>query len=120
MNPNKSASSFSAFSTLIVFLVFCLIGVATIPFLSLQLVPSRTLSSVSISCQLPGASQEVTELELTNPIENVLAGLKGIKAITSNTELGSSQVHIELDKWTDPEMFRFEVSSQLRQLQNRL
>jgi len=120
MTPNKLTSGFSAFSTLIVFLVLCLIGAATIPFLSVQLVPSRTLSSISIYCHLPGASQEVTELELTNPIENVLAGLNGIKAITSNTESGSTQVHIELDKWTDPELFRFEVSSQLRQLQNQL
>lgn len=120
MNPNKSESGFSAFSTLIIFFVLCLIGVATIPFLSVQLVPSRTLSSVSIYSSLPGASQEVVELELTNPIENVLAGLKGIKAISSNTESGSTRVHVELDKWTDPELFRFEVSSQLRQLQNQL
>ncbi len=120
MKQDQSSSSFSAFSTLIVFLVCCLIGLATIPFLSVQLVPSRSYPSVSVSCQLRGASQEVTELELTNPIENVLAGLKGIESITSTTGPGSTHVRVELDKWTDPDMFRFEVSSQLRQLQNQL
>jgi multidrug efflux pump subunit AcrB len=101
-------------------LVCCLIGLSLIPLLSVQLVPSRSYPSVSVSCYLSGASQEVTELELTNPIENVLSGLKGIKSVSSTTGPGSSNVYVELDKWTDPEMFRFEVSSQLRQLKNSL
>lgn len=120
MQTPGSPSRFSAFSTLIVFLVCCFIGIATIPFLSVQLVPSRVYPSVTVSAQLPNSSQEVTELELTNPLENVLASLKGIKSISSNTGPGTSRIHVELDKWTDPEMFRFEVSSQLRQLQSEL
>lgn len=120
MQKNDSSPSFSSFSILIVFLVCCFIGLTLIPLLSVQLVPSRSFPSVSVVCNLSGASQEVTELELTNPIENVLSSLKGIKSISSTTGPGSSTVRVELDKWTDPELFRFEVSAQLRQLQSSL
>lgn len=117
---HRSTRIYSAFSILIVFLVCCLIGLALSPLLSIQLLPSRTYPTVIVSCNLPGASQEVVEQEITNPLENTLAHLKGIKSINSTTRSGNAEVWVELDQWTDPEMFRFEVSAQLRQLEEAL
>jgi len=69
---------------------------------------------------MPNASPQITEMELTSPMESVLSRLKGIQKISSNSGAGNANITIELDKWTDPEMFRFEAATVLRHLHNRL
>lgn len=109
-----------AFSVIIVFLALCIVGASLIPFLTLQLLPSRTLASATVHCYMPDATPETTELELTTPIEDVLSRLKGIKSMNSLSWAGTSYVNLALDKWTDPEMFRFEAAMLLRQLKDKL
>lgn len=69
---------------------------------------------------MPKASPSVTEMELTSPIERVLIRLKGVQKISSRSGFGDANINIELDKWTDPEMFRFEAATVLRQLHTKL
>ena len=104
------------FSISILFLLFAVIGGLLLPRLSVRLLPSTSFATVAITGGLAGASSEETERELTAPLEASLSRMKGIARISSVTGTGSSRIQIELDKWTDPERFRFEVSSQLRQL----
>lgn len=69
---------------------------------------------------MPSSSPQVTEMELTSPIERVLTRLNGIVKISSKSGFGNADVSIELDKWTDPEMFRFEAATVMRQLHPKL
>lgn len=69
---------------------------------------------------MPGSSSQLTEMELTNPLESSLSTLKGVETISSNTTTGSTDITIVLDKWTNPDLFRFEASALLRQLYPRL
>jgi len=111
---------FSSFSTLIVFVLLAIVGIALIPRLSVQLLPSRSYASVTVEARLPGASPEVVELELTSPIESLLSRLSGVQRTSSYSGIGSTSVRVELDKWTDPDKFRFEAASVLRQLYPQL
>lgn len=117
---SKRSPSFSAFSILIVFLLLSLIGLALMPRLAVQLHPTRGSSSVSVSVHLPGASPQVTELELTAPIESALARLTGVSNIQSSSGAGRANISVYLDKWTDPDIFRFEAATILAQLHPRL
>lgn len=71
---------------------------------------------MTVRCQNSNFSSETTELELTTPLEAALARLNGVLNISSSSSEGNSQIKIQLDKWTDPETFRFEVSSIIRQI----
>ena len=81
----RPAIYFSPFSTLIVFLVLSLVGLSLLPRLSVQLLPSRSFASVTVTCQLPGVSAQVTELELTAPLESSLTRLSGVQSLSSSS-----------------------------------
>lgn len=120
MERNRQLPPFSSFSILIVFVLLGVIGAVLVPQLSVQLMPSRNFASVTVTANLLGASPEVTELELTSPIEGMLSRLGGVVHIYSNSGSGYASVRVELDKWTDPEKFRFEAATMLRQLHPQL
>lgn len=109
-----------SFSIVVIFILFLFIGVFLIPKLSVQLLPSQTYASLTITSTLSDASTEITELELTSPLEAALSRLRGMKSISSISNNGRSQISIQLDKWTNPNFFRFEVSSLIRQLYSKL
>ncbi|MFB2120749.1 efflux RND transporter permease subunit [Parapedobacter sp. 2B3] len=109
-----------AFSILVISLILGLVGLALIPRLSIQLTPSRSYASVTVQCAMQGASPEVVDLEVTNPIERTLARLHGVQHIRSTSGYGNANVHVSLDKWTDPATFRFEATTVLRQLYAQL
>lgn len=112
----NKAKSYSAFSVVIVFILLLCIGALLIPKLSIRLLPSQSYASLTLTSSIWGASTEVTELELTSPLEAALARMQGVTHISSLSENGRCQIKVELDKWTDPQLFRFEVSTLLRQL----
>ncbi|PSL24442.1 efflux RND transporter permease subunit [Chitinophaga ginsengisoli] len=120
MREKRFTTSFSSFSTILVFVLCMLIGAATIPLQRIQLSPSHNYGSVSVECYLPGASAEVMDLEVSTPIESTLAGLKGLSSLRSTSGNGMCYIQIDLDKWTDPEIFRFEASVLMRRLYERL
>jgi len=110
----------SSFSVLVVSLMLGLIGLALVPRLSVQLMPSRSHASVSVYCSMGEASPELTDMELTVPIERTLAQLRGVQHIRSTSGRGTAVVQVSLDKWTNPAVFRFEAATVLRHLYRKL
>lgn len=111
---------FSNFSVLVISLMLGFIGLTLIPRLSVQLLPSKSHASVTVQSSMGDASPEVTDLELTGPIERVVARLRGVHKINSTSGHGTTTIQVILDKWTDPEVFRFEAATVLRQLYPQL
>jgi|GEM_PF-4913459 len=110
----------SSFSVLVVSLLLGLVGLALVPRLSVQLIPGRSHASVSVHCSMRETSPELTDMELTVPIERTLAQLRGVQHIRSTSGRGTAVVQVSLDKWTDPAVFRFEAATVLRQLYPKL
>lgn len=69
---------------------------------------------------MTGASAQVTEAELTSPLEGTLSRLKGVQSISSRTTANNTHISIDVDKWTDIDLFRFHASALLRQLYPKL
>lgn len=97
-----------------------LIGLFLIPKLTLQLYPSQISSSITVECEMEGATSEVVEIELSSVLERVITRLNGISKISSISSDGFCRIEVKLDKWTDPEVFRFETSVLLRQISSQL
>ena len=78
----------SAFSRILLFVALSLWGLVVIPKLSLQWQPNRSLPSLNLSYQWPGASAQLMEQQVTSRLEAMLVRLKGIRQITSTSENG--------------------------------
>ncbi len=59
--------------------------------------PDVTFDTVVISVAYPGASPAEVEHFVTKPIEDKLRGLDGLYSVTSNSNMGSCSVRIELE-----------------------
>ncbi len=64
---------------------------------------------------MPGNSARVVEQQVTNQLEGMLARIKGVEKISSTSDNGSGSITLRLDKYSDMETARFEVSTLVRQ-----
>src|SRR5690606_35998771 len=76
-------------------IVLCAIGAAAFFFLPVRELPDVDPPIVSISTNYRGASAEVIESRITEPIEQRIAGIQGIERVTSSSRDGRSRVSIE-------------------------
>ena len=115
-NPNK----ISAFTTILIMLVLMTIGAGMVPLLNLQYTPVEKTKSISISYNWQDASAKVIEQEVTAKIEGMVAGLQGIKELSSISYKGRGTIDIIFKKNVDMSAARFELSSLIRQVYPRL
>jgi multidrug efflux pump len=76
-------------------IVLCVIGAAAFFFLPVRELPDVDPPIVSVSTSYAGASAEVIESRITEPIEQQIAGIQGVERITSSSRDGRSNVSIE-------------------------
>lgn len=104
------------FRAILIMITLMIIGVAMIPLLSVQYMPSNQQGGITISYSWPGASAKVVESEVTSKIEGVLAPISGIADIYSGSGKENGYVSLSLKKNTAIDAIRFEISSRLRSL----
>lgn len=76
-------------------IVLCVVGFAAFFMLSVRELPDVDPPVVSVSTSYAGASAEVIESRITEPIEAQIAGIQGVERITSSSRDGRSNVNIE-------------------------
>ena len=113
MNQHKNQPS--AFSVIIIFVMFIVVGVSLLPLLNIQLIPTRTLPQTNVSVYWYNASAKVVEQEVTSKLEGVFSQVKGVKRIISVSEQGSGRITIEFKKGTNLDAVRFELATIIRQ-----
>jgi multidrug efflux pump subunit AcrB len=106
----------SPFKTITVFILMAFIGIAVIPFFSVDLKPSYRLPAITISYLLPDSSPEMVEQEATAPIENVMSQISGVQKIHSTSGYNQGTIELTFDKSTDIDFKKFEITSLIRQL----
>ncbi len=104
----------SPFSVIIAFVALMLIGVSLVPYINLQLEPSRSLPTLGISYYWPDASAKVIEQEVTSKLEGLFNSVKGIKNITSVSGKGNGRINLEFKKGTNMDAIRFEIATLIR------
>ncbi|MEV7423645.1 efflux RND transporter permease subunit [Streptomyces sp. NPDC091212] len=72
-------------------------GAVAIPQLKQQLLPSIELPMVSVLAPYQGASPDVVEKQVVEPLENSLKSVDGIKSVTSTASEGSAIVMASFD-----------------------
>ena len=81
----------------VVNLVLVIFGIVCFSMLPLREFPDIDSPVVTISTDYPGASAEIVESKITQPIEDMISGVEGIKNVSSNSRVGRSNVTIEFN-----------------------
>ncbi|GAB3729994.1 efflux RND transporter permease subunit [Luteimonas pelagia] len=84
-------------------LVVLLVGVIAYTRLPVRLIPNVDTPVVTVNTGYPGASAQVIESQITQPIEDALSGVEGIDFISSVSREQSSQVTIRFNLDRDPD-----------------
>lgn len=110
----SNSPKISSFTILVAFICVALAGSAFLPLLPLKLSPSRNLPTLTINFSMPDNPARIVEMEATAQLEAMLARINGIREITSTSGNGWGSIRLELDKHTDIDVARFEVSTIIR------
>lgn len=82
--------------------------------------PSVDNPIISVSCSYPGANAEVIENQITEPLEQEINGIPGIRSLTSVSQQGSSRITVEFELSVDLETAANDVRDKVSRAQRRL
>lgn len=93
--------------------------------ISLTLLPVRELPDidppiVSVSTFYPGANAVVVETEVTEPLEEAINNIEGIKTLTSQSQEQASRITVEFDLSRDIELAAQDVRDRVSRVRGRL
>ena len=101
-------------------IVILLFGVVGLTFLGIREFPSVDPPIISVSTSYPGANSDVIETQITEPLEQSINGIQGIRSLTSVSRQGGSDITVEFELSVDMETAandtRDKVSQALRML----
>jgi hydrophobic/amphiphilic exporter-1 (mainly G- bacteria), HAE1 family len=102
-------------------LVIILAGAIAIPTLPIAQFPELTPPTVSVNAFYQGASAEIVETAVTQPIEQALNGVEGMKYITSSSASnGTSSVTVTFDVNRNIDVAAVDVQNRVSQVEGRL
>jgi multidrug efflux pump len=101
----------------IIILLFGLIGMT---FLGIREFPSVDPPVISVRVSYPGANSDVIETQITEPLEQSINGIPGIRTLTSVSRQGSSNITVEFDLTVDMETAANDVRDKVSQAQRLL
>lgn len=111
----------SNFTLLLTLAILMVIGVALLPSIDVADNPRpRQGKTLKVSYSWSKASAKVIEQNVTSRIEGLVASVKGVENVTSESYFGWGNVTIELKKEADVSSVKFEISSLLKQIYKKL
>ena len=78
-------------------ILIVLFGIIGYNFLGVREYPSIDPPTVSVSTSYPGANADVIESQITEPLEESINGIAGIRTLTSSSRDGSSSINVEFE-----------------------
>ena len=101
-------------------LVILLFGAIGITYLGIREFPSVDPPIISVSTSYPGANSDVVETQITEPLEQSINGIPGIRTLTSRSSQGRSEVTVEFELSVDLETAANDVRDKVSQAQRFL
>ncbi|MEU4152414.1 efflux RND transporter permease subunit [Streptomyces sp. NPDC026659] len=104
----------------LVSLVALLFGAIAIPQIKQQLLPTIDLPMVSVIAPYQGASPDVVEKQVVEPIENNLQGVDGITGVTSTASEGNAVIMASFDYGNDTKRLVTDVQQAVNRARGQL
>lgn len=106
--------------SLVLFALLLLLGVTSFFAIPIGRTPNIDLPLINVAISQAGASPEELETDVTRPVENAVAGIAGVRHISSSITDGLSTTRIEFQLNIAPDTALFEVKSRVDALRNEL
>ncbi|MEY2949249.1 MAG: efflux RND transporter permease subunit [Saprospiraceae bacterium] len=104
----------------VISIVIILFGAIGYSFLGLREYPVVEPPVISVSTNYVGANSEVIESQITEPLEESINGIAGIRSLSSTSADGRSSITVEFEIGTDLEAAANDVRDKVSQSQRRL
>ena len=101
-------------------LIILLFGAIGYMSLGVREYPSVDNPIISVSCSYPGANADVIENQITEPLEQNINGIPGIRSLTSVSQQGSSRITVEFELSVDLETAANDVRDKVSRAQRFL
>ncbi|MFC1839907.1 efflux RND transporter permease subunit [Thermodesulfobacteriota bacterium] len=101
-------------------LIVVILGVVSLSRLRIDMLPSVELPNLSVRTSYPGASPEVMERLVTQPLEEIIATVPGVEELTSNSSEGNSRIRVTFVWGTNIDTAAIEVQSKIEDEINEL
>jgi multidrug efflux pump len=98
-------------------LVILLFGGIGMTYLGVREFPSVDPPIISVSTSYPGANSDVIESQITEPLEQSINGIPGIRTLTSRSSQGRSSISVEFELSVDLETAANDVRDKVSQAQ---
>jgi len=97
-----------------------IIGIIGFSYLGVRDFPSVDQPIVSVSTIYPGANADVIESQITEPLEQAINGIQGIRTISSSSQDGRSNITVEFNLEVDLETAANDVRDKVSGVMRRL
>jgi multidrug efflux pump len=101
-------------------ILIILFGIIGYTFLGVREYPSVDPPIISVSTSYPGANADVIENQITEPLEESINGIAGIRTLTSSSRDGSSNITVEFVVGTDMEAAANDVRDKVSRAKHNL
>ena len=101
----------------LIILLFGFIGYSS---LGVREYPSVDNPIISVSCSYPGANADVIENQITEPLEQNINGIPGIRSLSSTSSQGSCRITVEFELSVDLETAANDVRDKVSRAQRYL
>ena len=96
-------------------IIIILFGVIGFKFLGIRDYPAIDPPNISVRTSYPGANADIIESQITEPLEQAINGIAGVKNITSNSSQGGSSINVEFELGGDLESAANDVRDKVAQ-----
>ena len=101
-------------------IIILLFGFIGYNYLGVREYPSVDNPIISVSCSYPGANADVIENQITEPLEQNINGIPGIRSLTSVSQQGQSRITVEFELSVDLETAANDVRDKVSRAQRYL
>lgn len=101
-------------------LIIVLLGVIGYTYLGVREYPNVDNPIINVWVSYPGANAEVIEKQITEPLEQNINGIPGIRSLTSSSRQGSSSITVEFELSVDLETAANDVRDKVSRAQHYL
>ncbi|MBN2765614.1 MAG: efflux RND transporter permease subunit [Paludibacteraceae bacterium] len=119
MNISELSIKRPVLSTVFV-LVILLMGLIGYTYLGVREFPSVDNPIISVSVSYPGANAEIIENQITEPLEQNINGIPGIRSLSSQSSQGYSRITVEFELSVDLETAANDVRDKVSRAQRYL
>jgi len=96
-------------------IIILLFGIVGFTFLGVREFPSVDPAIITVNTSYPGANSDVIETQITEPLEQNINGIPGVRSLTSVSSQGSSRITVEFELSVDLETAANDVRDKVSQ-----